>query len=453
MQDAPRERRVQVAKRWAVEAIAPALREVDEDDRVMCAERFLDEEEVDSGIIVGRGNEVRFWHLTFQEYLAARAIAAQSERAQRAVLTHEKIYRPEWREVARLLGGVLHWRQGVEKVDGMFAAFLDTLGSRPSLADQARCVGLLGAILQDVALLDYRPSDERYEPLLTAVMAIFDSKASKGIPIEVAIEAAEALGQAGDPCLTRSACRDNWVIITAGKFQMGAQKTDPEKPNFDPKADDDESPVHEVHLQAYRVGRYPVTVAEYDRFIKDRGYEDKRHWEAGGFGEREKPGRWDDQLRHPNRPVIYVSWYEAMAYAAWAECRLPTEAEWERAARGIQRRQYPWGDDEPGPTLFNYDGNVGNATPVGVYPRGRTPEGAHDMAGNVVEWCQDRFADYTADPEGRPEGSVSEEPARVLRGGSWGTNARDCRCACRDWGTPVYRYDDVGFRVALDFSE
>ena len=230
MQSHPGGRQVQVSKRWAAEALAPRFRDLSEEEQLEEAGQFLDAEEVDSGIIVSRGNEVRFWHLTFLEYLAARAIAGQGDDAQRKILlTGDTLHKPEWREVLLLLGGILHVKQGVDRVDGLFSAVLKKLGEKPSLAKQVRCAGLLGAIVRDLTPLDYKPGDPLYRKTLDAVMGIFDAKKSKGIDFKVRLEAAEALGQAGDPRLAE----DNWVTIEAGAFLMGAQKKNPSEPNYD----------------------------------------------------------------------------------------------------------------------------------------------------------------------------------------------------------------------------
>ena len=215
MHNNPKGRQVQVSKGWAAEAIAPQFRDAAEAERKQKAEKFLDEEEVDSGVIVSRGSEIRFWHLTFQEYLAARAIAGQGDAAQqKLLLTRDTIHKPEWREVVLLLAGILHVKQGVEKVDGLFSAVLDQLGKKPSLMERARCVGLLGALVRDLTPLDYKPADPRYQRTLDDVMGIFDADKSKGLEFQVRLEAAEALGQAGDPRLAE----DNWITIEAGSF-------------------------------------------------------------------------------------------------------------------------------------------------------------------------------------------------------------------------------------------
>lgn len=147
--------------------------------------------------------------------------------------------------------------------------------------------------------------------------------------------------------------------------------------------------------------------------------------------------------------MVGVSWYEAAAYAAWAGCRLPTEAEWERAARGTEGRRYPWGDKEkPNPRLLNFEeSRIGHATPAGVYPQGATSEGVCDLAGNVWEWCSDWYGSYERDDQEDPAGP-REGKGRVLRGGAWNGNAWSCRSAFRGRSGPDCRFDYFGFRLA-----
>ena len=440
-------RQVQVSKGWAAEAIAPQFRDIAEPDRREKAAQFLDEEEVDSGVIVSRSGELRFWHLTFQEYLAARAVAGKSERTQQKVLfTGDTIYKPEWREVVLLLAGVLCVKQGAEKVDGLVSAVLDQLGKKTSLAGRARGVGLLGAIVRDLKPLDYKPADPRFRRTLDDVMGIFDAAKSEAVEFQVRVEAADALGQTGDPRLRE----DHWIAINAGSFLMGAQTESPSEPNYDNQAQEQESPVHEVKLAGYRIARYPVTVQEYGRFIEGGGYTGERHWPTGGFGEKEKPDSWDDQLQHPTRPVVGVSWYEASAYCAWVGCRLPTEAEWEYAARADTGRKYPWGEEGPSDSRANeWTDGPRHPTPVGLYPLGTTPDGIHDMAGNVWEWVADRCACNSAEP---PKTTLedSEEEVRGLRGGSWFDRPENLRASCRRTHGADTGDNNIGFRCVRD---
>jgi len=368
------------------------------------------------------------------------------------------------------------YEQGREKVDGLVKAVMDEMYGvdKPIvsqrgrvLADQARAVGLLGGIVRDLAPFKYEPSDYRYRQTLEAVMGMFTPEGSESVPVKLRIEAAEALGQAGDPRLMDDSLR--WVYITCGKFLMGAQKQDRNAPNFDPEAQDEETP-HSVELDSFQIGRWPVTVQDYAVFIEDDGYAEQRWWLPEGFAKKQTPNDWLQQIEHPNRPVVSVCWYEAMAYAAWLTehlhrvgklehdkiIRLPTEAEWEWAARGDTARRYPWGEIQPTKELANFSGNIGATTPVGVYPKGVTPEGLLDMAGNVWEWCYDYYtANYyqTCRSQGKernPTRAVQAGPIS-LRGGAWDNYPQFLRCSYRSIYNPDNRSRSRGFRLTKTF--
>jgi formylglycine-generating enzyme required for sulfatase activity len=205
-----------------------------------------------------------------------------------------------------------------------------------------------------------------------------------------------------------------------------------------------EQPAHEVTLPAFEIGRCPVTNAEYAVFVEATGRPAPPHWQAG---------RVPEALA--DHPVVNVTWRDAQAYVAWlgertgAAYRLPTEAEWEKAARGQDGRLWPWGNDWDGqrPRANCQPSGPGATTPVGQYsPAGDSPYGAADMAGNVWEWCMTKWQENYAKPaDDDPSGNA----LRVLRGGSWfGPNPGIVRCASRRWGTPGGRGDDGGFRVA-----
>jgi len=192
-------------------------------------------------------------------------------------------------------------------------------------------------------------------------------------------------------------------------------------------------------------------VFEYDRFIAGGGYTEEKFWKAGRYEGFAAPGHWQQQLRYPNRPVVEVSWYEAAAYCAWAEGRLPTEAEWECAARGGREGvRYPWGNETPDRFRANYaEGGPGQPTPVGMYPEGATPQGIHDLAGNVYEWTadwRDRYSEPAAkNPKGPEKGS-----GKVIRGGSWGNNPRWLRVSSRYWDGADVRDVSIGFRCVRE---
>jgi hypothetical protein len=410
MQDHIQGRQVHVPLEWAAEALASEFGPIPKPERLQRAVQFLEQEAVDSGIIVKRG-DLQFWHLTFHEYLAAQAIAGQMESEQAKLLfRHGRIYEPEWREVALLLAGILAVKQGRAKVEGLVSAILKRSGDE--LSDRARTAGLLGAMVKDLRPLDYSPSDARYADLMEDVLGIFEQKIADNVDFDIRLEAAEALGQAGDPRITW----DNWVRIDAGSVRS----RDPRGLTFP--------------LKAYDIGAYPVTVAEFRRFVEDDGFGDDRWWRLGGYAERKEPTEWEKQKMHPNHPIGGVNWYEAAAYCAWAGARLPTEAEWERAACGTEGRRYPWGNAVPDRSRANFPG-IGpqRTTPVGMYPAGATPEGVLDLAGNVWEWIDERFAD-------------AEQ--RILRGGSWASPAVTNRGTAERIRCDAKRNNiDFGFRL------
>jgi formylglycine-generating enzyme required for sulfatase activity len=352
--------------------------------------------------------------------------------------------------------------QGEAKVGWFVKTVLDTLAAsaipksktgtkekkksdHPPLADEARCAGLLGAVFHDLLPTGYEPTEPRYHELLSRVMAIFDRDGSASVDIPTRIAAAEALGQVGDPRFELDA-KSRWITIPAGPFHRGAQSTDPSGRNFDPDAHPHESPVHQVTLDSFQIARFPLTVGEYQRFVEHDGYSNKKFWSGGGFGLFTEPEDWEEQLPFKNRPVVGVSWYEASAYCQWSGHRLPTEAEWERAARGDTGRRYPWGPEPADETRLNFNTNIGRSTPVGIYPLGATPDGIEEMAGNVWEWCQDWYGPYETGEQLKPCGPEEAEH-RVLRGGSWNDNSRYARSAIRNGLAPVNRLFSIGFRV------
>ncbi len=371
MQNHEEGRQKQAPLAWAGEKLAKrfASREV--------AERFLRAEQSDSGIVVSRGRDIAYWHLTFQEYLAALEIGGWEDAEQYKLLLageNAKIYRPEWRETVLLYGGLLY-NVGPPKVNALLRNVLDRMGGQPALASRAKCVGLIGALLPD--LVGYKVADERYEQSLRLVMDIFDAEKSKGVPFQDRLAAAEALGQAGDPRLAKR----EWVHIPASKnYWIGAQKKDPKGRNYDQEAHHDET-LRQVNLEPFRIGKYPVTVAQYLTFVDE------------GTALDREPENWEEQQEHPNWPVVNVTWHQATTYCEWAGGRLPTEEEWERAARGPNGTKYPWGNDDIDPSRANYDeSKVGHPTPVGLYPSGVSAEGVCDMAGNVWEWTSSEYS-------------------------------------------------------------
>ncbi len=255
----------------------------------------------------------------------------------------------------------------------------------------------------------------------------------------------------------------DWIEIPAGPFLMGSDK------HKDPDAWDDELPQHTVTLPAYRIARTPVTVAQFAAFVKATGYQtdaEKRgqaYVYTGSTWDWVKGANWQhprgpesDVRQKQDHPVTCVTWQDAIAFCAWASevtgttIRLPSEAEWEKAARGTDGRIYPWGNDKPTKAHCNFDINVGDTTPVGSYPKGASPYGMLDAAGNVWEWTNSLWKGYPYNATDGREDSHSEGRPTV-RGGSFGVDDWFVRCACRN--NYFYPFDLVGLRVASPGSE
>ncbi|MFI5340291.1 MAG: formylglycine-generating enzyme family protein, partial [Candidatus Methylomirabilales bacterium] len=216
------------------------------------------------------------------------------------------------------------------------------------------------------------------------------------------------------------------VRIPAGTFIMGDTHGDGE---------DDERPANRLTLPAFWIDRTEVTNAQFSRFVQTSGYRPQGEWQETAAG------------KDPH-PVVYVTWHDAVAYCRRAGMRLPTEAEWEYAARGADGRKYPWGDQWDD-SRARFSGNRGNQTtaPVGSYPIGASPFGVLDMAGNVWEWMSSLYRPYAYIPtDGRENPNAPGR--RVVRGGSWLLNPWDLRAAHRDWAEPDYRSPYIGFRCA-----
>lgn len=220
---------------------------------------------------------------------------------------------------------------------------------------------------------------------------------------------------------------------------------------------------HEVALPAYQIGKYPVTNAAFARFVEAGGYRDPSFWTEAGWrdvgNERAAPRFWDNaRFSKPSQPAIGLSWYECVAYCRWLSgqtgrlYRLPTEAEWEKAARGKDGPTYPWGDAFDAARLNAREGSqkVYCSTPVGIYPGGASPFGLFDCAGNVWEWCATRWQKpypYNAAEDEWDEHYLEGRNLRALRGGSWNYEADVAKCAHRFRFEPFGWNDRGGFRL------
>ena len=266
-----------------------------------------------------------------------------------------------------------------------------------------------------------------------------------------------------------------FVRVPEGSFIMGSAEGDS-------AAESSELPQHELELPEYCIGKYEVTVDQFAAFAETKGYETTAEKKGGGYvwtGEVWAYAQGAD-WEHPDgpessvsgkrdHPVSHVSWDDAVAFCRWASAvtgatvRLPTEAQWEKAARGTRGGRYPWGNEAPNGRLLNYadrnfraswadaneDDGYGVTSPVGEYSKqGDSPYGCADMAGNVWEWTSSLFEEYPYRAgDGRED--PTDRGRRVLRGGSSADEAKLVRCAGRGKGSPAYNYYNLGLRVCV----
>ena len=403
---------------WASTLLAPLF--LDEYDligpkQVKVGMVFLENETLWSGILEKAGvGQVRFWHLTMQEHFAARALVEKSEE-ERWKIIEPRLWDRQWNEVIDHLAGCLALR-GRTSINGLVKNILGT-ADKFDLTSVARVVGVLGRLLKLLDAYDHYqpPSRLNWEKYRESVMEIFTLEGAAKVPVEERIAAADALGQAGDP-----------------RFK-----------DFDPEM----LPI--PGMDKVLLGKYPVTVEEYRHFVEDGGYEKEEYW-ADGWDVKKRegwkePGEWDSQLMHPNSPVTIVSRFEVTAYCFWLgkltgrAYRLPFDFEWDQ----MEKAQNKWKNDFFGGKLTkemaNFSNNVGDLTPVGVYPSGIGPGGHLDLIGNVWEWCWDHWQD--------------NDESNIVRGGSWATGIGKIDGFARAYSDSDARYADIGFRICRDCEE
>ena len=256
------------------------------------------------------------------------------------------------------------------------------------------------------------------------------------------------------------------VLIPGGPFTLGVNASE------EPYSLDNERPGHVVQVESFRIGRVPVTNAQWREFLDDGGYRTPRWWSERGWAHREQaglvaPAFWNtdgSRTRFGHResipadePVQHVTYFEAEAFAAWSGARLPTEAEWEKACAWDPvvgaRRRFPWGDAQPGPELANLGGDALRPAPVGAYPAGASAYGVEQMLGDVWEWTSSPlrpWPGFTPMIYDRYSVPFFDGDYRVLRGGSWAVAAGILRPSFRNWDHPVRRQIFSGVRLAWD---
>jgi formylglycine-generating enzyme required for sulfatase activity len=237
------------------------------------------------------------------------------------------------------------------------------------------------------------------------------------------------LGPPGNPA-PPAAQERAMVLVPAGTFPMGSTM-----------GEADELPVHQVDVDAFWMDQYQVSVGHFARFLDATTQEAPPDWTTM------------NKSQHQKRPVVNVDWADAQAYCTWVGKRLPTEAEWEKAARGTDGRTYPWGNEYPTKFFANVNreqwSNHSALTPVGAFEDGKSPYGIYDMAGNVWEWVSDWYDPdyYQSSPSKNPTGPPKSE-SKVIRGGSWGSGPESLRSADREIHVPSFRGLGTGFRCA-----
>ena len=413
--------------------------------------RFLDVIQERTGLLVARGEGVyAFSHLTFQEYLAALAIA---DRQDFVAYTLARVPDPWWREVILLEAGHLSMG-GRERPTRLIRAIAD-LREEPepyhNLVLAAECLRDVGAgrvqgdLEQSIGRklrleLETRPP----KGPLASVQTLLTRGMTARALTERRIAAVGALARIGGVRFWSLPYGEpEWVTIPAGEFWMGS---DGQGYN--------EKPLHRVNLDAFQIARVPITNAQYQLFVQKTGHSAPHGWEEG------RPPKGLE-----SHPVVNVTWHDAIAYCHWLgqavgkHVALPSEAQWEKAARGSQdKRDYPWGDTFDPARCNTAELGLGGTTPVGIFPGGASPYGVLDMSGNVWEWTRSLWGKgwekpsfkYPYNPKDDREDL--EAPAnipRVLRGGSFGNVRGFARCAVRYGYAPVYRDVYRGFRVVV----
>lgn len=455
------------------------------EDKCMLEER-ANELGCHSGLLAVDGNPARFrfLHLGFQEFLAARSYALERDPYRQL---KKKVSSSAWREVVLLTSSYLLDNGPAWQSDD----FLNALASEktPGLALAVIAAAEAPAGTLNDSLKDYL--------VQRALDVIADPKSATSASERAQIGL--SLGRLGDPRLGFNN-PERWVRIKAGSFMMGSMELDPE---LSDRVRYCVQPVYPVAItDDFYLARYPVTNQEFKPFINDGGYEKETWWSSAGwtwrtlegknfevwYAEQDVPDEYkeiwkdffrpDDEPKYkgdtrfnaPNQPVVGVNWFEAEAWCNWLTARfqedgpswwrqgmrvlLPTEAQWEFAARGNTSRDYPWIIGKLTTEHANYsDSGIRTTTPVGIYPKGATPEGVCDMMGNVWEWCVDGWNEraYESRVRGVSDPFVPSETSarRAVRGGAWFFYARFLDPAFRSWSGAGNRFSDLGFRCCV----
>ncbi|HEU4361214.1 MAG TPA: ergothioneine biosynthesis protein EgtB [Mycobacterium sp.] len=355
-------------------------------------------------------------------------------------------------------------------VDGLYDAFTHSRASRVDLPllspDQARkyCATVRSAAFDALEALSGDPDRVFTFGMVLSHEHQHDETMLQALNLRTG---APVLGSGSPLPAGRPGLAGTSVLVPGGELVLGVDAAD------EPFSLDNERPAHVVDVPAFRIGRVPVTNAEWRRFIDDGGYREPRWWSERGWQHRAQSGLTAPQFWSPDHasrtrfgrvedipagePVQHISYFEAEAYAAWAGARLPTEVEWEKAGAWDPelraRRRYPWGAAEPAPELANLGGATLRPAPVGAYPAGASGYGAEQMLGDVWEWTSSAlqpWPGFTPMIYQRYSRPFFGGDYKVLRGGSWAVASEILRPSFRNWDHPYRRQIFAGVRLAWD---
>lgn len=465
------------------------------------AEQFLQDIKERSGVLLeSETNQYAFSHLSFQEYLTAMELLKTGKESELVAYADETW----WHEIIRLYAGLKDATsiiesliasgsppllilagnclidaeqvdestrgKAVRRLEECFASCTEELFLRvgevlanisgedsvdfflrTAVEDGRRGKACIQALVQMAQQSDESLRRRVQQQLIAAAKANISVDGGRTAGQDsYQRKAIEALHWVRDPSIIEflrlEMCPEEMVTVPVGIFTMG-----------------DGAEAHQIVLPTFFIDRHPATNADFAAFVNSDGYRNREYWTTMGWQEKEKngwtqPAYWEDKEEiKPAQPVVGVSWYEAVAFCNWRAARtglpyrLPTEAEWEKASRGTDGHQYPWGDEWDELRCNTREGGPGRVTEVGAYsPIGDSPYGIADMAGNVWEWCNSAYGEYPyEDHDGRED--LEADAARTVRGGSYAFHSNVARCSFRDKEPSIVRLEDTGFRCCLGF--
>ena len=407
-----------------------------------------------TGLLVRSGEErYRFAYFPFQEYLAAcHLVDRYSDPAKELSQLLRQAFN-EWREVFLLVLGRVS-RGGRGQALAILPALVPGLhGKQPADADW-RIALLVSSALQEMCVDESARNHPLAQKLSSTLSEWLRQLVVEGrlTPAERA-DAGDILGWLGDPrpgvAVDAKGLPDiAWVEIPAGSFRFGEEER--QRP---------------VTMEAFRIASYPVTVTQFQAFLEGGGYGEKAYWTQEGWEWRRRasqtqPAYWDDDTQkiYPNRPIVGVTWHEAVAFCRWLAQKtnrtisLPTEEQWEYAAKGAQGRRYPWGDGAWTEQLANCEASdIGHPVTVGMYPEGKTFEGVFDFAGNTKEWSLSLYQDALIRPS-KERDDPEALGRRTARGCGWSSPEDALVCAYRQPFEPASGDLDMGFRIVSEVA-